>query len=363
VKIVILLNRYLLAQFAVNFATASTAFVAIYLLIDFFEKIDKFTAHGGTMALALKFFLLNIPFILDQLGPVLILLSGVITFGILNHNNELRALKAGGIPLKIIVRPIIMGAVLVTLIFLAMAQFLLPKSIATTNTIWYEQLQGKVPLGIHRSGRYYYKGQEGFYSFEWPDTDKLSFRNFSYSRWNENYNLKLMLSAAQADWKDGTWHFHSGQTQELIGESDYKYTLFENTQDVLPESPDHFFIPEYRSAELSLTGLFREALKKQAPEEEMVSWTNFYSRLSYILLGIPLLLLGLPILTLSYQKWGRDLAIAIPASCMLAFVAWGFWGALQSFAKVGYISPALAASVIHILFALLGLLLLQQQDK
>ncbi len=211
----ILLNRYLLAQFAVNFFTVSSGFVAIYLLVDFFEKLDKFTSQGGSLGLALKFFLLNIPFILDQLGPVLILLAGVITFGVLNHNNELRALKAGGIPLTKIIKPIIIGSLCATMLFLATAQWILPKTIATTNQIWFEQLQGKVPLGIHRNGRYYYKGEEGFYSFEWPDPEKLSFENFAYSCWNEKYNLRLLLNSELAQWLNNTWVFSRGQTQIL----------------------------------------------------------------------------------------------------------------------------------------------------
>lgn len=358
-----LLNRYLLAQFALNFATVSTAFVAIYLLVDFFEKIDNFTSQGKSIGLALQFFLFNIPFILDQLAPVLILLAGVITLGLLNYNNELRALKAGGIPLKKIIQPIIAGAILATFIFLLAAQFLLPKTIANTNAIWYEQLQGKVPLGIYRNGRYYYKGQEGFYSFEWPNTEKLSFRNFSYSKWDEKYNLKLLLNAGQANWQDGTWILLNGQSQQLMNNGEYGHSVFTKRQETLPESPDNFFIPEYRAAELSLTGLFRAAHKEKTEEARMISLANFYSRISYILLGLPLLLLGLPILIFSYQKWGRDLAIAIPASCMLAFVAWGSWGALQSFAKAGYLAPTIAASAIHLLFAGLGILLLRREDK
>jgi len=360
---VILLSRYLLAQFAVNFLTVSTAFVAIYLLVDFFEKIDKFTSHGGTMAMALKFFFLNIPFILDQLGPVLILLSGVITLGILNHNNELRALKAGGTPLKTIIRPIVTGSLLATLIFLACAQWLLPKTIATTNQIWYEQLQGKVPLGIYRGGRYYYKGKEGFYSFQWPETDKLSFTTFSYSRWDEDYTLDLLLSAEKASWIDGEWHFQKGQTQQEQEDGSFSYATFAEKKISLPESPEAFFIPEYESAEMSVTDLFRDANSQETEEETIISWANFFSRISYIFLGVPLLLLGLPILMISYQKWGRDLAIAIPASCMLAFVAWGFWGALQSFAKAGYMPPYFAASIVHLVFASAGIFLLYLQDK
>lgn len=359
----ILLSRYLLKQFGLNFLTVSTAFVAIYLLVDFFEKIDNFTSHGGSMGLALRFFFLNIPFILDQLGPILILLSGVITLGLLNHNNELRALKAGGIPLKDIIKPVVIGSLIATALFLAMAQWVLPKTISTTNSIWYEQLQGKVPLGIYRAGRYYYRGKEGFYSFEWPDTEKLSFVNFSYSRWNDKYNLNFLLTAKTAHWTNNGWIFENGQTQNLKDDGNYSYEIFTEMTEIMPESPEHFFIPEYKSAELSLTGLFRDANSKETEDDLIVSWANFFSRISYITLGVPLLLLGLPILLLSYQKWGRDLAIAIPASCMLAFVAWGSWGALQSLAKAGYLAPTLAASVVHIIFAGIGILLLYQQDR
>ena len=95
-----LLDRYLLGQFIKYFFTVNVGFVSIYLLVDFFEKIDNFSRAGKPFALAMKFFLLNIPFIIDQIGPVLVLLSGVITLGILNHTRELTALKAGGIPLQ-----------------------------------------------------------------------------------------------------------------------------------------------------------------------------------------------------------------------------------------------------------------------
>ena len=88
-----LLDRYLLGQFIRYFFTVNVGFVAIYLLVDFFEKIDNFSRAGKPFLLAMKFFLLNIPFIIDQIGPVLVLLSGVITLGILNHTRELNALK------------------------------------------------------------------------------------------------------------------------------------------------------------------------------------------------------------------------------------------------------------------------------
>lgn len=359
----LLLNRYLIKQFATNFITVATAFIAIYLLVDFFEKIDTFTSHGGTMTMALKFFFLNIPFILDQLGPILILLAGIITLGILNHNNELRALKAGGIPLRKIVKPIVIGSLLATFFFLFLGQWILPKTIATTNKIWHEQLQGKMVLGTKRGNRFYYKGEEGFYSFQWPDPTKIQFKDFSYSRWDEDYRLKLLLSAEGAHWSEGKWHFSNGQIQSLQMDSSYVYEVFKEHMEELPESPDHFFIPEYKSEELSLSELFLKTRLSKSKEERYSSLVNFLKRISYIFLGVPLLLLGLPILIISYNTWGRDLAIAIPASCGLAFVAWGFWGTLQSLAKAGYLAPGIAAITIHMIFAGVGVILLLNQDR
>ncbi|MCI5139883.1 MAG: LptF/LptG family permease, partial [Candidatus Electrothrix sp. AR1] len=117
-----------------------------------------------------------------------------------------------------------------------------------------------------------------------------------------------------------------------------------------------------RSNELSLAELYTDALHKKAPGERTVAWANFYGRISYIFLGLPLLMLGLPMLLMVYRKWGRDLSLAVPVSCGLAFVCWGVWGALQSFAKAGYIPPLAAAISIHIAVGLLGFILLLRED-
>jgi lipopolysaccharide export system permease protein len=359
---VILLNRYLLGQFIRNFLTVAVAFIAIYLLIDFFDKIDHFTKAGKPISTALTFFCLNVPFILDQLGPVLILLSGVITLGILNHNHELSALKASGIPLKAIIRPILFASIFATGMYLVMAQWILPWTISAGNRIWYEDIQGKVPLGAHRNGRYYYKGSEGFYSFEWHDPGQYIFHNFSYSAWDSDYHLDTLITCEKAEYNNDTWQLHRGQIQKRT-DTKYEIRVIDDSQIKLPESPDIFFVPEYKSAEMSITDLYRDISRKDTESEKDKAWAEFLSRLSYVLLGLPLILLGLPILILSYQKWGKDLSIAIPASCGMAFIAWGLWGALQSLARADYISPLFSATIVHLIFAAAGLFLLYKQDN
>lgn len=360
-----LLNRYLFRQFIFYFFTVNIGFVSIYLLVDFLEKFDDFSNGGKPLSLALEYFLLTIPFIIDQLGPVFILLSGVITLGILNHTNELTALKAGGIPLRSIIRPLLVGSVIFTLLFIAAAQWLLPITNARTNNIWYEQLKGKIPLGIMRNNRYHYRGLEGFYSFGWPNPKKAVFTNFSYSSWDENYNLMELVTAEFADWEPDKERYvlKNGQIQKRDKNGNYLIHNFEFRTTIFGENPEDFLVPENKSAELSLSDLFLEKERAQVDHEIRKAWTTFLGRISYLFLGIPLLLLGLPILLYSYRKWGRDLSVAIPVSCGLAFIAWGSWSALQSLSIAGYISPVVAAISLHLVFCLIGFLLLLKNDR
>lgn len=357
-----ILDRYLLALFARYFFILNSAFVSVYLLIDFFEKYDSFTKRGKPISLIIKYFSLNIPFIIDQLGPILILLSGVITLGILYHSNELIALKAAGISLKRIVRPILTAAIFFTSLYIVAAQFILPTTISTTNDILFVQVRGKVPLGIFRNGRYYYKGSEGFYSFNWPNNKNMTLINFSYSTWDEEYNIETVTVARFALWTRFGWSLKKGQLQRKTDDGSFKSELFGARYFYFPETPEDFLVPEYESAEMSLTELFQDIDDQETASDAITARAEFFSRISYLILGIPLVLLGLPILVYSYRKWGRDLSIAIPISCGMAFVTWGLWGALQSLAKSGVIPPLPAALVVHLVFSIIGLFLLRRLD-
>jgi lipopolysaccharide export system permease protein len=358
-----LLNRYILKQFVKNILLLVLSFIAIYILIDFFEKIDNFMEKGKPMALVGKFFLLSIPFVVEQMGPVCILLAGVITLGVLNHSNELTALKAGGVSLRKVVTPILAAGMAATLLLLALSQFVLPKTAARTTQIWYREVKGQMPLGIYRSGRYYYQGGSSFYSFAWPDPKKTEYSFFSYAAWSKDYELQTLIAAGHAVWEKGQWLLYNGQVQTAQDGGDFKTEIFGWRSFPLKEKPADFFLPQLRSSELSILELYREAKRgKQSKEEKATAWAEFYGRISYILLGLPLLLLGLPLILLVYRKWGRDLSLAVPVSCGMAFACWGVWAILQSLAKAAYFNPLAAALSVHLLVGLAGLLLLMRED-
>lgn len=352
-----LLFKYIISQFFRNFLLVTIAFAAIYLLVDFFERIDNFMEAGKSIFLALTYFSLKVPLIVEQLSPVSILLSGVVTMGLLNQSKELLAMKAAGINMGTILRPIFSGALLLTICILAMAQWLLPRTMAAINDIWYVKVNATIPLGIHRNGRFYYRGRDGFYTFGRPDPKTFRYTDFIYTTWKKDYSFDRQITAETATWENNRWVLSQGVAKKTDDTGEIHATIFKLREFTFPEQPRSFFVPVYRYTERSLTDLLRNALKKK---NDAVLWANFHGRISYIVFGLPLLLLGIPVLLLINQRWGRDLSFAIPASCGLAFVVWGIWSVMQALSKASYLSPWISAWVLHILVAGLGYAMLRK---
>ncbi len=357
-----LLDRYIFKQFAKNLLLVLAVLLTVYLLIDFFERIDDFIERGVKLGLAVQYFALKIPFIIEEMTPVIILLGGIIVLGLLNHNGEILALKAVGIHTFRITFPITATAVVFTLVILAFAEWVVPATTASTNAIFYEQVRQEKPSGILRNNRFFYKDEQGFYSFEKHELSDKRFDFFIFTKWDENYRLDTFLTADSAFWNNGEWTFTNCRIKQKTAAGPYQVTVYSETSFPLNAKPDDFFFPSYKINEMSLSDLFLLSRANKGPRGTEAG-LKLLERLSFIFLGIPLLMLGLPLLLIAHHRWGRDLSIAIPISCGLAFGAWGGWSLLQSLAKTGAINPSLAAWSVHLLIAAAGTFFILQEDR
>ncbi len=347
-----LLDRYIFRQFFWNLLMVIGGLLSLYLLIDFFEQIDRFTEKGQTIGFALRFFIMKIPTIYYQLSPVSILLAGIITLGILNHNREAMALNAGGISLLRIITPVVLASLLLTLLTMAMAQWLLPITTSKTNKIWYTVIKHPVINGIIQNDRIFYRGSEGIYSFR-LSKDNDTYQDLIYSSWDDKYTLTTFLTAEQGR-HEGSWHLKKGLEKSLTPGGEYDITTFEEREVQLKEGPDEFFAPIFRADEHSLTFLWHKA-RDDRKKGIMAGILDLYSRLSFIFLGVPLLIFAIPLTIHVHNRWGRDLTVAIPLGCCLAFVFWGIWSTLQSMAQAGLLNPVTAAWSIHGLLVVTGI--------
>ena len=355
-----ILDRYLYKQFSRNFFLVCGGLIAIYLLIDLFERIDNFHEAHKSIGLALKYFIYKTPTIYNELSPLCIMLAGIITVGILNYSREMTALKAGGIPFWRLIKPILKAAFLFTFISLAAAQWLLPVTTSVINHIWHEEVRQEMHSGIVRNGRVYYRGSKGIYSFIRPDPAQNRFIDFKYLATDKNYKVNLFITAKKAFWQD-KWRLEEGQIFHPTKEDKINIKNFKEISITLPDPLKDFFVPSYKVTELPLGRLAITAIKDRH-NGDLKNWVELNRRLSYLFLGIPLVLLGIPVVIIVHYNWGHDLIMAVPISSGLAFAAWGLWSANQAMTNAAYINPIVASWLIHFIVGGIGLYLIKLQD-
>lgn len=347
-----LLDRYLITSFGRNLATVLGGLLAIYLLVDFFERVDSFLDAGLGTGGAVRYLLLKIPLIIEQLLPVALLLAGIITLGLLNRRHELMALQAAGLSTRRIIRPLLLAAFACTLLGMASSQWLLPPTMSELNRLWHQEVRQQENRGIERQGRIYYRGQEGIYSFRPAADSENRLADFSYLTWDRDYRLAQLIFATRASWDGRKWLLEEGQLKEKAnGDDDFVVDYFERRQLALPEEPADFFIPPYALSERALSTLFSQATASADTPQRRQARLAIQHKISYIFLGLPLLLIGIPLLLAMSRGRGRDLALAIPAASFLAFITWGLWSFGQSLAAAGQLPPFIAAWALHLLAA------------
>ena len=100
-----LLDKYILKEFLRFLIVICITFIALYLIIDFFNKIRMFLSNNATIVQMASFFLYSIPMIISLIIPPAVLLATLMAYGSLSKFSEITAMKANGISLYRLTSP------------------------------------------------------------------------------------------------------------------------------------------------------------------------------------------------------------------------------------------------------------------
>ena len=72
-----IITRFLIREFILNFSLGLGTFSTIYLIVEFFERINAFLYNNATWPMMAAYFLNKIPSILFQVAPAAVLLATI----------------------------------------------------------------------------------------------------------------------------------------------------------------------------------------------------------------------------------------------------------------------------------------------
>ncbi len=124
-----ILDRQRYWSFLKAYVICFVALVGLVVVIDAFNQLDEFSkvASGSELMKNMgRYYLVRMSMFYDLLSGVILMMAAVFTATWIQKNNELLAMLAAGISTKRVIRPVLIGALLVNFLAVANQEYIMP---------------------------------------------------------------------------------------------------------------------------------------------------------------------------------------------------------------------------------------------
>ena len=356
-----ILDEYVVREFLGIFFLVLAGFVMLMLVFTFFELIGDILRNHIALTMIGEYLVNLTPSMLYQITPLAILIAVLVTFGMLNRNSEIVAMKATGISLYRLVIPIVSISAIMALSLFLFDQFYLPQANRRQEAL-HNIIKGKPPQTVLHPEQNWIFGQPHhgepgrIFYYQFFDPDRNQFANLSLFEFDPStFALSRRIFAARAVWDAGssTWIFLNGWQRDIAGANVTEYREFKQTSFAeIHEDPGYFKKESLQAQEMNFGQLDRYIGDlRQSGFDTMRLRVELWHKLAYPLVAIIMAVLAVPF-ALSMGRRGSLTGIAMAIAVALAY--WVVDGLFGAMGNVNYLPAALAAWSSDVLFGLVG---------
>ena len=347
------LDRYVLRDFVLYSLMGISLFVGIYIIVDVFEKIDKFVDYHASIAAVTRYYLWSLPVILAQIFPLAVLLGSILSLGQLRKWNEVTAMQGAGVSPVRIATPLLLCALLISGAVYAMGEWVVPDAYRAQQRIMKVEIRGQQPDEYAGRLNIRYLGRAGnFYMVEYYDGATGTLRNVSIQRLVHD-GMERRIDAETGHIVDNMWRFENGHIRTFRDSVETSARFLRYGTSLLREVPADFVKPKEDPFRMSMAELSRYADRVRGSGGRDVKLrVDYHLRASFPLANLIMVLLGAS-LSLRIVR-GGSMAVGIGATIAVGFAYYAFLRTGQAIGYNGTLPPFIAAWLGNILFAALG---------
>lgn len=356
-----LLESYVARKFLMFFLLSLTTFFFLYLVVDFFEKIDRLVRASLGMGEMGRYLLLKAPMALEQVMSPAVLLGAMVTFGILNRTRETMAIRTSGLDILALTRPVLSLSVITAGFLLALNLYLIPWSQGNLSLFWETQVQKKPPRSLINLEHFWYKGDRVIYNILLYRKDEQTLEGVKIYRLDDQFRLVQVVAARRAVWQEGRWRLYQGivQTFEPLGEE--KEESFQELTLSLAEKPADFVGFEKKVSEMDVGELLRFVGRLERDGYKSTPYRlEVQNRFSMALVPVVLAILGMG-LALRQENIYIPAMVAVGLALMFAY--WLLLGFCTSLGQAGRWPVFWAAWLPHILLGTVAVAVLRRAER
>lgn len=354
------LARYISIEFLKILLISLGAFVAIYLVVDIFQGMRMLMDFKPPVQIIAKLYLLKIPKILVQIIPVAVLLSTLLTLGILSRNSEITAMKSSGLSLYVIVAPILVIAIVISLFSFLFSEYLVPFTNREVRFTEKVSVRKEAQKTFFKQNKIWYRSDNSIYNIQFFEPETNTLKGITIYHIGGDFRLVKRVDAKEARWTGSVWKFYDAR-EEVFSNGNITTNVYKEMPFKLPESPEEFKLEKREAEEMGFMELkdYLKKLRREGYDSTSLS-VDLYSKVSFPFTSLIMVFIGIPFAL----KGGRSSGIAFGVGISV-LVGFGYWLIMSlglSLGRVEALPPLLAAWGANIVFGLTGVLMMMKVE-
>ena len=290
-----ILTFYVLSTFIKILAFVFPVFIGLYLVVEFVERIDDFLQYQAGVSTIMLYFVLRIPIVGVQVGPLAVLLSVALSIALLQRSREVLAFLAAGTSPWHIIHPFLIGALVISVVSLGAEELLLPRAQRALKDLHDDQRRVPPQGALIQQGEIWYRAPEAtFVHIELLDPAAERIHGLTIYRKDAAGELIEQVYAREASWALGRWTLLDGtisRFEDKLPTQIESFMRLEMPIGMEPEALRSMFTPP---SHMSLSELQSYMRKLRDRGVDMTTYAqDFQTKLATPLMGLVMAVIGL----------------------------------------------------------------------
>lgn len=351
-----ILDRYIIKSVINIFIACLLTFLFLYVIIDLFSALEDILKQKTSWQVLAQYYLSYLPIIFVQVSPIASLLATLYTFGKLNRDNEIIAMRASGLSILQITKTVIIFGFLISIFIFWVNDRFVPSSLGQNQKIREEietnkkRGQGKQNEIISNLSMYGAKNRLFFVNKFTTATNTME--GITILENDERQNITKKIVANKGVYENGLWKFYQVITykfnESMQTEEEPQY--MEEEIMTIPETPHEFMTQRQRPDLMNIVQLddYIWKLSKSGATTVIRNLkVDLYQRFTSPFTSIVIIFLGIPF-ALKMNRRATGLS-SLGISMIMGFLFYVLNAVSIAFGKAGILVPGLSASLPQIL--------------
>jgi len=351
-----ILDRYVFKSVLHIFISCIFVFIFLYVVIDLLTNLEDIIRFHVALETLVRYYFWFIPIMFLQVAPFASLLATLYTFGKLNHENEIIAMRSSGLSVTQITRTVIVLGALISLFAFWTSDRVVPQALLTTKKLrdqMWEIAKNKkdkrTEIVVNLS---MYGLKNRLYFINKFSTLDNTMEGITILEQDRYQNITKKIVANKGVYIDGAWTFYQCITYDfdLNGQVINEPQYYDDEIMDIPETPQDFINQRQRAENMDLAQMqdyMRKLAKSGANSVVKKLKVAFYQRIASPFTNLIIILLGIPF-SLMMHKRATGLS-SIGLSIMVGFLYYIVDAIFVAVGIGGALLPSIAVSASHII--------------